>query len=441
MPAGWLTALARGEDAPAAVRLLARAQHSKHLLLLKAVVDEAAGRRHPQAAQARDGYALLADVQRRAPEAAATVIRYPAVGAWALRTLWHLLHGHPPDGCAAAQPRRLAALAAGAAVRGRVELAAELWTEGEAVTLPSVGRAVFPGAADGSRVRVLAHRGGGAELVAGRARVPVPLGPPPLGQAGLDGWQGTRRLAAGFEVLLDDVDPFRFHPEARQRDRLPGEEAARWAAPVASGWRLLTARHPVVAEEVSRLVSALVPLSTTRHRMTSASTRSAFGCVALSCPPDALGAALTLAHEVQHVKLSALMDLFPLVDTTAPPRLHYAPWRDDPRPPTGLLHGAYAFTGVAAFWSRQRAAETGAAALEAHAQFARWRRAALDVTEVLLSGEHLTPLGRRFVLGMAAALRELCEQSVPPEAAERARRAADRHRSRWLARHGGDPRG
>src|SRR5581483_603165 len=59
--------------------------------------------------------------------------------------------------------------------------------------------------------------------------------------------------------------------------------------------------------------------------------------------------AVTLAHELQHLKLGALLDIV----TLALPddgRRYYAPWRDDPRPLGGLLQGAYAYFGVSGFW-------------------------------------------------------------------------------------------
>lgn len=439
MPMRLFTALARGEDAPSAVTLLQSAQYSKHLLLVKAVVDEAHRRGHPQAGAARDGYTLLAHLQRRVPAAVADVIRYPAVGLWALRTLWYLTQGRPPEECGAAQPRRLATLAVSAAGRSGTDLTAELHTEGATISLPSVGRATLPGVGDGTPVRARVHDGG-LELAAGRARVVVPLGDARAKRGDTGGWHGVRRLTEGWNVLLDDVDPFRFPVGPRQCDRLPDDDVPRWEEVLTAGRRLLVAHHPLVATEVERLVSVLVPLVPIAQPMTSASTRAAFGCVAMSRPPDARQAALTLAHEVQHVKLSALMDLFPLAHPS-PKRLFYAPWRDDPRPLIGLLHGTYAFTGVAAFWSRQRHAEPDATAeLEAHIQFARWRQAALEAAVTLLDSGCLLPLGRVFVTELLTTLHRLNDEDVPAEALTRARRAAARHRAHWQARHGHSPR-
>ncbi|NRQ32503.1 HEXXH motif domain-containing protein [Nonomuraea sp. NN258] len=435
MPSRLFDALARNDSDPEALSLLKRSQYSKHLLLLRTLVEETRRRGHPQASAVDDAYVLLTEVQKRAPAAVESVIRYPAVGAWALRVLWHLVNGHPPGACGAAQPRRLAALAVSAAVRGGVELTARLRTEGASLSLPSVGRAIFHGADEGSPARARAC-GGSVELTVGRKRVTVPAAARPVPvSSSFATWEDVRLLPLGSGLRIDDTDPFRFMPEARQRGRLPEAEVARWARTAVEGWQLLAEGHRVLAAEVDELISMLVPLAAGRRGLVSASTRAAFGCVALSRPPDAAIMAVTLAHEVQHVKLAALLDLFPLVESA--PARYYAPWRDDPRPPMGLLHGTYAFTGVAAFWSRQRHAETSPrAALKAHTEFARWRQAAMETVQLLADGGHLTPLGRGFAAGLAGTLRELCEQSVPAEALSRARRAAALHRARWRERNG-----
>jgi HEXXH motif-containing protein len=84
--------LAAGEGGIQALHYLAAAQYSKHLLLLRGVVDTAEAFGHPQAAQARRAYDLLAAIQEQVPGDVDAVVRHPAVGAWAWRTL-RALHG------------------------------------------------------------------------------------------------------------------------------------------------------------------------------------------------------------------------------------------------------------------------------------------------------------------------------------------------------------
>ena len=60
-----------------------------------------------------------------------------------------------------------------------------------------------------------------------------------------------------------------------------------------------------------------------------------------------------LVHEMQHVKLIALRDLFDLFDRADAGR-STVPWRPDGRPIEGLLHGTYAHLAIAELW-RSRA--------------------------------------------------------------------------------------
>ncbi|MFI6386204.1 aKG-HExxH-type peptide beta-hydroxylase [Nonomuraea sp. NPDC050540] len=122
----------------------------------------------------------------------------------------------------------------------------------------------------------------------------------------------------------------------------------------------------------------------------SATSPSALGSVAMSKPPDVRSAALSLAHEVQHAKLAAVMILFDLVRPDVD-RLFYAAWREDPRPANALLQGAFAHMGVARFWQVQRALTPGGET--AHIEFVRWRDAALVACRNLLGEDVLTAPG------------------------------------------------
>lgn len=57
--------LAEGGGGVPAVRQLAAVQYSKHVLLIRQVVESARAVEHEQAAQARHGYGLLAALQNR----------------------------------------------------------------------------------------------------------------------------------------------------------------------------------------------------------------------------------------------------------------------------------------------------------------------------------------------------------------------------------------
>jgi HEXXH motif-containing protein len=254
------------------------------------------------------------------------------------------------------------------------------------------------------------------------------------------GWQGLRRLSARagdavIRFLVDDVDPYRMPVMDNVADRLTAEELRQLRDRLGPAWEMLAVDHWTAAEEIRTAIRAITPLQRPAEGQVSATARDVFGCVALSTPADAHAFAETLAHEVQHAKLTALLNVTPLTTPDDGSRF-YAPWRDDPRPASGLLQGAYAYLGVAGFWRRRRALENGRAAGRAHAAFARWRDAAWSVTEILLASGRLTPAGEHFVCGMRGTLRAWRAEPVPRAALARARSDAERHMSRWRRRNG-----
>jgi HEXXH motif-containing protein len=65
----------------------------------------------------------------------------------------------------------------------------------------------------------------------------------------------------------------------------------------------------------------------------------------------------SMVHEFHHNRLFAIESLVPLVeDTGAETALYYSPFRPDPRPIRGLLHGLYVFAAVWRFWDKVRQA-------------------------------------------------------------------------------------
>jgi uncharacterized protein len=417
-------ALAAGGGGTDAVRELAAAQDSKHLVLLQGVLAAAQAAGHEQLPLARRGYELLAAAQRHDPAIANAVIRHPSVGAWALRTLGALRGAPARPG---AEPGWLSAVAAATAIRARLPAEIEVPTLGNAVMLPSLGVAIV-----GDGTAVVRSARSDAEVVSGATRVELPRDP----HQDAPGWQALRRIRAGsFEVLIDDLDPFRMPAATNATSRLHVTEVERWDAAFQEAWPLLERHHPVIAEEVAAAITVIVPLTLTGHIQISSSSSETFGAIALSEPPDPCTLAATLAHEVQHLKLSGLLDI---VTLTLPDdeRRFYAPWRGDPRPISGLLQGAYAYLGVSGFWRRQRHLEHGAAGIRANAEFARWREATELVVETLGSSGHLTPAGLDFVHRMTQILRAWQDERVPEEARALARREAEQHLVRWHSKNG-----
>jgi HEXXH motif-containing protein len=412
LPAAAFDELASGGGTEA-IGLLRRSQESKHALLLRGIGE------HAPAA-----YDLLARAQHKDSDAVSTIVRYPSVGAWAYRTM-RALRGGPP--CPGASPPGLWNVAVAAAIRARLPAEAAVPAADGQVVLPSLGVADVPGTGT-TTVRVTTA---GVQIRTDSGHITIPAA---FWEAA-DGWRPLRPLlpatgeAAG--IVLDEIDPFRM-PAAP--DAGTATDLDSWRSVFASALALLRLHHPAVATEVAAIVSAVVPLAAPPNGQVSSSSAEAFGAVAMSEPVDERTLALTLAHEIQHLKLSAVLDMVTLSRPDDGSR-YYAPWRDDPRPAIGLLHGTYAYLGVTAFWRRQRSA--GTADSVADTEFARWRdSAALGCATLLASGQ-LTEDGERFVRTMAETLLRWQGEPVPEAARQLAHERNALHRTRWEGQYGG----
>jgi HEXXH motif-containing protein len=434
LPQELFLALSRGSGGSKAIEQLVAAEYSKHMLLVRGVLDTATRIGHDEADQVRQAYELLAAIQDHYPGAAEGVIRHPAAGSWALRALSGLLGrdglvGQPRVPNTA--PGDLARLAAAAAVQVGARFSIKVPAPGGVLALPAAGRILLPEATNsvlissaGQNITLRTDSGDSISSV--------------RGLRDLRGWQEIRTIEVRgggmpLNLLVDDIDPYRM-PTASPAGRLTASGYLAWQRRISEAWELLARHHRAIAVDFCGAIRVLTPLRPPPSGVRSVTSHETFGAIGMSLPGDAVTVAVTFAHEVQHAKLCALLDQVALVSPDDGRRF-YAPWRPDPRPASGLLQGAYAFLGVADFWRRQRYLETGDRAVRAHAEFARWRKAALGVAELLSASGSLTDDGRVFVDGMLTTLRRLNVESVPAQAHQMAERNAGEHLARWRSRY------
>ena len=378
-------ALAAGRPDAAAVDELRRAQLGRHLLMLRAIVEAA-----PE--QARQGYAALAAAE---PAAVREVASDPLVGLWAASCLAALTRGEAPE---EAGVERLAQLAAAAGAHGLAEQGCQ----------PPDG----------------AH--GLAEQGCQR----------PGGAHGLAAQGGRRRLRATrdgltIDVRLEDTDPVRARFGLTPAGRLTDRDVACWQEHLTEAWALLVDRHREAAVVLASVLRVIVPVRPDPGvRGISATSADAYGAVAISAPATGTELAVGLLHEAQHSVLNAVRYLFEL--HTGPDALGYSPWRDDPRPPSGVLHGAYAYLAVTRFWRTEARAGGGPVAAF---EFARWRAAVASAADELLASDGLTAAGRRFVGALRDEVRPWLDEPVPPHAERLATTANTEHRARWRLRN------
>ncbi|MER5884984.1 FxsB family cyclophane-forming radical SAM/SPASM peptide maturase [Streptomyces sp. NPDC001941] len=369
---------------------------------------------------ARDAWELVTDLDETAPDALDTVLAHPYLRRWALAVL--------DRGERAELVPGLARIAAAACLVARRERTVAVPVTEGTVHLPGLGVLSLPGA---SGPALLTPTGDGFTVRAGDRVLTIGSGD------GLDGltpyWQPVRVMRmSGWTVALEDTDPWRDCHEWPVAERLSQGEAKRWEDDLREAWEFLRAELPQYAEGVARGLRVVTPLRAPDQRSVSCAAKEAHGAVAAALPgaPDLL--ALLLVHEYQHVKLGAVLDDFALFDR-AETRRFYAPWRDDPRPFEGLLQGTYAHLAVTDFW---RAARRTGQRADAEEQFARWREHTAGAVAELAGSGALTPLGERFVAGMAGAVEGWDGESISASVREEARRSAREHRARWLQLHG-----
>jgi HEXXH motif-containing protein len=430
LSADAFTELADGAGDSVVVRDLRGAQLSKHLMLLHIVAAAADGAgSSPETAAFRAGYRLLAEVQQADPGAVARLLSLPHIGSWAHECLACLDNGSSPDF------GYLAAAAAAAAVPAGVSFEIDVPVRDGRVQFPGLGclRTADPGgwvrlSSDGEWLRVGEH-----EAVAC-----ADLVPDDGSGAAVPSWQGTplvRAVADGqdWQVLLEITDQYLDRYALPMVAGMTAAEITAWRRRIQAGWELLVRHHPWAAGPVAEGTTVVVPLES-RSDLDSATSPAAFGAIATSLPPSPVSMAETLIHEFQHIKLSALMDMLPLIEPGD--ERGYAPWRDDPRPMSGILQGLYAFTGIVRFWDDQRHLETDADSfLRASVLLERWRLAIELVAGSLLGAGLLTPVGVRFVTTLTERGQRGDAAPVPAEAAEIAREVALDNWLTWQLRH------
>jgi HEXXH motif-containing protein len=431
LPEEAFTALASGDGDREVVRHLREVQHSKNLMLLHAVAEAAdrADSSPPAMAAFRSAYSLLALIQAADPGVVAWQLSLPHIGSWAYDCLICLDQGSPPD------LGYLTYAAAAAAVRVGAQFELDVPVRDDRVLLPGLG---FLHVA--SKRPWIRLAGDGDRLTAdGHIDLPRASLVPDDGSADpVPHWTGTplvRAVADGqtWDVLLETADRYLDRYSLPMSAAVTAGEADRWRRRIQDSWHVLVRHHGWIAESIAAGVSVIVPL-TSRSGLDSATIPTAFGAIATSWPPDPVLMAETLVHEVQHLKLSALMDMLPLIepcDTKV-----YAPWRKDPRPAGGLLQGVYAFLGIARFWHVQRQVETEPDdVFRAHVTYERWRPAIEAATSTLLSTGCLTPPGVRLVTMVRDQGRSLESGTAPAPVLEAASMAALDHWLNWQLMH------
>ncbi|MBB3075373.1 HEXXH motif domain-containing protein [Streptomyces violarus] len=452
MPDRLFAELAAGGGSAAAVAFLERAERARRLLLLRTLLDHLDTLPTPVTPPA-EAWRVLKEAAEKSPGPVERLLLAPATGGWISHML-RRVHGTASGPPLWAEAGHLSALALSACLHAGTETVLDVPLTSGRLPLPGLGMIQLPAAQEGLAAGRATTAGGELTVTGpGRTTGSVRVTCRPLTRrADADGgtWLPLRTLThtgpdgtAPVTVVLEDLDPYRDLDDHLPPARLDEDEAQEWQRLFGEAARILVRPGaPGPGRVDPAMIRAIVPFGRTAVSpppppfvQVSASSGDSFGGMLIVRPASALALAETLVHELQHSKLAALLHLFPLLEDDRGER-YYAPWRTDPRHLTGLLHGAYAFTGVAGFWRDRLAGAEGGEEAERAAYFFALRRlqSRLAVRTLLTSGR-LTPQGRALVSGLARTLDGWLREPVPHAALTRARTAAALHRTEWRLRN------
>ncbi|WP_405974417.1 HEXXH motif-containing putative peptide modification protein [Streptomyces sp. NBC_00988] len=459
MPDHLFAELATGGGSSEALAFLERGERVRRLLLLRTLQKHLESLPTPLTPHS-EAWRVLWEAADKAPEEVERLILAPQVGSWVAHIL-RRLHGASEGPPLWAEAGRLAALAVTAALCARTEADLLVPLTDGALHLPGLGMAQLASVEAGLTIGTAQTHDGeltltlrgpaGSETSSPSAVLTChPLTAPVRGATDVVG-TGTRwiplrtltysALSRVIDIPLDDLDPYRDLDEPIAPARLDADEAAVWQAMFdeAAGYVTGANEESGLGRLDPTVIRAVVPWGRTSSTpppppdvRVSATSGDSYGSMVIARPSSSLALAEAFVHEFQHSKLAALLHLFPLLDDDRE-ECYYAPWRADPRHLTGLLHGAYAFIGVAGFWREQLADPEHAETAAYH--FALRRLQGRLVVRTLLGSGRLTDEGCVLVAGLARTLDGWLREPVDRSALERARTAAALHRTEWRLRN------
>jgi HEXXH motif-containing protein len=408
-------------DASAMAALL-DGQHSRRLLLLLEFLRESASTPAVQ-----DARRVLIAAEKRAPDIVRDILLYPSVGTWLVRVIRKIRDIVDDDVPIRVDMGYLGSIAVAAAVRSGIDAKATAPVWGGRLNLPTVGQ--FDVAGDDSPHLVrLWTKDSAVHLDSGDGKW-IPL----------DKTQALplhvhRSTARGRTMrwTVDDTDPYREFAGMSSPARLTHDEFELWRRTLDQAWAILVDEHADYVPEVSAVAPVIVPAIRVGG-FVAASSSTAFGAIRAAMPDTPAAMAETLLHEIQHSKLNALLDLVPL-QRSGPDRFCYAPWRRDPRPLSGLLHGIYAFVGVTEYWYRRWRSNQDPANRTAAFHFVLHGRQVREALREPRDSE-LTDVGARF-LDVAAARLDACgEGAAPADLRDLITLLCAENRLTWRIRH------
>ncbi len=151
----------------------------------------------------------------------------------------------------------------------------------------------------------------------------------------LNAFDSDLRLGGRYDLNFEELTP---------------TSTIKWLSSLEEAWFWIDSCSTLLASEIFMGVQSLVPVHSHAidvHR--SQTFREIPGLLILSWMSDTSVIVEALVHEYHHHKLNALLNLDPIILESSLEAIYYSPWRDDPRPLSGILQGIYVFQAVLEF--------------------------------------------------------------------------------------------
>lgn len=204
------------------------------------------------------------------------------------------------------------------------------------------------------------------------------------------------------------------------------EQTKKFPTTIAQALDTIRRVYPQKWLAVNNLIKWFVPYpddDSAGHR--SHSSRDHKGVIFSSAIADATTLAIGIIHEYQHNQLDLVAAIEPFVHRADNQDLFYSPWRDDPRPLMGLIHGIHAFLGVAEFLLLLTNERTNEVPLLQQEFQLRKTMYQLRTALQQIPPERLKPFGKQLYIDFQTRLLDLERQvdplpnSIPQELSEK----------------------
>lgn len=373
----YLNEVAEGFESYENLQHLNTIESSMRTYLLGALYQEVA--KIPEAQEAGFGqtWQSLVELQQHDPTILNDMLTAPATGSWLVATVSRLRTQREAETMLATDIGFLGNIAAGfAAQRKSVQASFVGSAHNGRVHIPELGTLTCP--VNAKYVAISVQRGALRIVAEGQSiQIKDPQEPSELWQPV---WRYTSpavrhdQTVPQLHMLIDDANPYH---SGLNPYKLDTTEYAQWCERLGEAWQVLLRVHPQGASELANGLHCIVPKPPRgQFEAYSSSSTASIGSIEASLPANGIETAEILLHEYGgHSKLNKIL-------RTSKSNISYddlgatlyAPWRDDPRPSGGVLHGVYSFSRVAEFYSRLHGTlEDGPQADLAAFEYMLWR--------------------------------------------------------------------